>query len=132
MNNIANVNVSGQVQRFCIGIILPIIPFFTWYFVFTQPFETIGWVFVTIAFCAIPLIVINLITEMLQRNNTILFFVFSILVLLGYMFLTAFTIWLIVFFWSIVPSWLITLPILRCHYLYYKDKEFIEIDYFNI
>ena len=130
MNN--NVNVGGQVQRFFMGIILPIAPLFIWYFIFTKPFETIGWVFITVAFCAIPLVFINLIIERLQTHNTFLFFVFSVLVLLGYMFLTAFTIWLIVFFWSIVPSWLITLPILRCHYLYYKDKEFIEIDYFNI
>ena len=88
--------------------------------------------FFTITFFAIPLVVINLITEMLQENNTFLFFVFSIFVLLAYMFLTLFTVWLIVFFWSIVPSWLITLPILRWHYLYYKEKEFIEIDSFNI
>ena len=59
-------------------------------------------------------------------------FVFSVLVLLGYMCLTLLTAYLIVFFWCIVPGCLITLPILRWHYLYYKKKEFIEIDYFNI
>ncbi|MBR6026642.1 MAG: hypothetical protein IK065_03460 [Neisseriaceae bacterium] len=131
MNN--NVNVGGQVQRFFMGIILPIAPLFIWYFIFTKPFETIGWVFITVAFCAIPLVFINLIIERLQTHNTFLFFVFSVLVLLGYMCLTLSTAYLIVFFWCIVPGCLITIPILRWHYLHGKNKEeFIEVDYFNI
>ncbi|MBQ9184071.1 MAG: hypothetical protein IJ780_00160 [Neisseriaceae bacterium] len=130
MNN--NVNVAGKGQRFFIGLILPIVPLFIWYFIFIEPFETIGWVFFVVAFCIIPLVFISLITETLQKYNTFLFFVFSVLVLLGYMCLTLLTAFLIVFFWSIVPGYLMTIPILRWHYLYHKQKAFIEIDNFNI
>ncbi|MBQ9258771.1 MAG: hypothetical protein IJ187_02810 [Neisseriaceae bacterium] len=130
MNN--NVNVAGQGQRFFIGLILPIVPLFIWYFIFIEPFETIGGVFFVVAFCIIPLVFISLITETLQKYNTFLFFVFSVLVLLGYMCLTLLTAFLIVFFWSIVPGYLMTIPILRWHYLHNKKKAFIEIDNFNI
>ncbi|MBQ9602039.1 MAG: hypothetical protein IJR46_08555, partial [Neisseriaceae bacterium] len=99
---------------------------------FIEPFETLGWVFFVVAFCIIPLVFISLITETLQKYNTFLFFVFSVLVLLGYMCLTLLTAFLIVFFWSIVPGYLMTIPILRWHYLYHKQKAFIEIDNFNI
>ena len=127
MNN--NVNVAGQGQRFFIGLILPIVPIFllgVWESSLDERFLAI------VFFFAIPLLVINLITETLQKYNTFLFFVFSVLVLLAYMCLTVLTIWLIIFFWAIVPGWIMTIPILRWHYLHYKKKAFIEIDNFNI
>lgn len=122
-NNIVEVDVGEQVQRLFVGVILPVATLFIWYFLFKVPFETIEYVFLTSALCAIPLVAINLITEILQRHNTFLFFVFSILVLVAYVGLTLLTFWLMAFFWCIVPGWLMTLPVLRWHYVCHHKKH---------
>ena len=77
MNNIVNVNVGGKVQRFFIGFILPISSVFPIFIYPLSQEHLIESFFFTITFFAIPLVVINLITEMLQENNTFLFFLFS-------------------------------------------------------
>ncbi|MBR6026641.1 MAG: hypothetical protein IK065_03455 [Neisseriaceae bacterium] len=126
MNN--HLKVGGKWQRFFIGLILPTIfmsPFLL-ILLFSFPQELLMEKFLGTIVCVLVLVGISLIIEQLQKYNNFLFFLFSILVLLVYMFLTAFTIYLLAFFWSIVPSWLITIPILRWHYLHCKKKVDIQ------
>ncbi|MBR6876781.1 MAG: hypothetical protein IKN18_01660 [Neisseriaceae bacterium] len=118
-----NIKVGGFGQRLLMGIFLPIIPI-----ILISLFPDAGgikYVLMTIGFCIFPLVVFSLVTETLQEHKTLWFFIFSILILLAYLALTILTVWLIIFFWAIVPGCLITLPLLRWHYLHCKKKKII-------
>lgn len=118
-----NIKVGGFGQRLLMGIFLPIIPI-----ILISIFPDAGgikYVLMTIGFCILPLVMFALITETLQKHKTLRFFIFSILILLAYLALTVITVWLIIFFWAIVPGCLMTLPLLRWHYLHCKKKKII-------
>lgn len=118
-----NIKVGGFGQRLLIGIFLPIIPI-----ILISLFPDAGgikYVLMTIGFCILPLVMFALITETLQKHKTLWFFIFSILILIAYLALTVITVWLIIFFWAIVPGCLMTLPLLRWHYLHCKKKKII-------
>lgn len=115
--------VGGFGQRLLISIFLPIIPI-----ILISLFPDAGgikYVLMTIGFCILPLVMFALVTEILQKYQTLWFFIFSILILIAYLALTVITVWLIIFFWAIVPGCLMTLPLLRWHYLHCKKKKII-------
>lgn len=115
--------VGGFGQRLLMGIFLPIISI-----ILISLFPDAGgikYVLMTIGFCILPLVVFSLVTETLQEHKTLWFFIFSILILLAYLALTVIMVWLIIFFWAIVPGCLMTLPLLRWHYLHCKKKKII-------
>lgn len=121
-----NIKVGRFGQRLLMGIFLPIIFIFIGSFLFRQQIGSwLEYVLMTIVFCILPLVMFALITETLQKHKTLWFFIFSILILLAYLALTVLTAWLIIFFWAIVPGCLMTLPLLRWHYLHCKKKKII-------
>lgn len=141
MKNNDETVVEGKIQRYCIGFLLPFILTVLWlnyemknmptYHMSFHHMSLIGLVVVSLIFFGIPLIILSIITEKLQKENTFLFIVFSFLLAFAPMIILFFIIFFYALGWLfVIPSWILTIIILRCHYLYYKKNEIIEISYF--
>lgn len=138
MKNNYETVVEGKIQRYLIGFLLPFVLTVLWlnYEIDDRPYHHISFVGLTVAsliILGIPLLIISIITEKLQKENTFLFIVLSFLLGFAPLIILFFIIFFYVLGWLFVmPSWTLTIIILRLHYLYYKKSEIIEISYFNI